>query len=40
MRFGKPIDASAYTIEQRDDLAKAVHDAIAAELPEGQKPAT
>ena len=22
VRFGKPIDASAYTIEQRDDLAK------------------
>ena len=39
VRFGKPIDASAYTIEQRDDLAKAVHDAIAAELPEDQKPA-
>jgi 1-acyl-sn-glycerol-3-phosphate acyltransferase len=40
VRFGKPIDASAYTIEQRDDLAKIVHDAIAAELPEEQKPAT
>lgn len=40
VRFGKPIDASAYTIEQRDDLAKVVHDAIAAELPEEQKPAT
>jgi 1-acyl-sn-glycerol-3-phosphate acyltransferase len=39
VRFGKPIDASAYTIEQRDDLAKAVHDAIATELPEDQKPA-
>jgi 1-acyl-sn-glycerol-3-phosphate acyltransferase len=39
VRFGKPIDASAYTIEQRDDLAKVVHDAIAAELPEEQKPA-
>ncbi len=39
VRFGKPIDASAYTIEQRDDLAKVVHDAIAAELPEDQKPA-
>jgi 1-acyl-sn-glycerol-3-phosphate acyltransferase len=40
VRFGKPIDASAYTIEQRDDLAKAVHDSIAAELPDEQKPAT
>jgi len=40
VRFGKPIDASAYTIEQRDDLARVVHDAIAAELPDEQKPAT
>jgi 1-acyl-sn-glycerol-3-phosphate acyltransferase len=40
VRIGKPIDASAYTIERRDDLAKAVHDAIAAVLPEEQKPAT
>jgi len=39
VRFGKPIDASAYAIEQRDDLAKAIHDAIAAELPDEQKPA-
>lgn len=39
VRIGKPIDASAYTIEQRDDLAKVVHDAIAEELPEEQKPA-
>jgi len=39
VRFGKPIDASAYTIEQRDDLARAVHDAIAVELPADQKPA-
>jgi 1-acyl-sn-glycerol-3-phosphate acyltransferase len=40
VRFGKPIDASAYTIEQRDDLARVVHEAIAAQLPEEQKPAT
>jgi len=40
VRFGKPIDASAYTIEQRDDLARIVHDAVAAELPEDQKPAS
>ena len=40
VRFGKPIDASAYTVEQRDELAQRVHDAVAAELPEDQKPAT
>src|ERR1700726_518897 len=39
VRFGKPIDASAYTVEQRDELAQRVHDAVAAELPEDQKPA-
>ena len=39
VRFGKPIDASAYTIEQRAELAQRVHDAVAAELPEDQKPA-
>jgi 1-acyl-sn-glycerol-3-phosphate acyltransferase len=39
VRFGKPIDASAFTIEQRDELAQLVHDAVAAELPEDQKPA-
>lgn len=40
VRFGKPIDGSAYSIEQRDELAQRVHDAVAAELPEDQKPAT
>jgi 1-acyl-sn-glycerol-3-phosphate acyltransferase len=40
VRFGKPIDASAYTVEQRDELAQRVHDAVAAELPDDQKPAT
>jgi len=40
VRFGKPIDASAYTIEQRDELAQRVHDAVAAELPDDQQPAT
>jgi len=39
VRFGKPIDASKFTVEQRDELAKLVHDAVAAELPEDQKPA-
>jgi len=36
--FGKPIDAAGYTVDQRDDLARRVHDAIAAQLPEDQKP--
>ncbi len=40
VRFGKPIDASAFTVEQRDELAQLVHDAVAAELPDDQKPAT
>ncbi|MGA7794325.1 MAG: lysophospholipid acyltransferase family protein [Candidatus Acidiferrales bacterium] len=40
VRFGKPIDASAYTVERRDELAQRVHDAVAAELPEDQKPST
>jgi len=40
VRFGKPIDASVYSIEQRDQLAQRVHDAVAADLPEDQKPAT
>ncbi len=40
VRFGKPVDASAYTVEQRDELAQRVHDVVAALLPEDQKPAT
>lgn len=40
VRFGKPIDASAFSVDQRDQLAQIVHDAVAAELPEDQKPAT
>jgi 1-acyl-sn-glycerol-3-phosphate acyltransferase len=39
VRFGKPVDAAAYTVEQRDDLAKRVHDLIAEQLPDDQKPA-
>jgi 1-acyl-sn-glycerol-3-phosphate acyltransferase len=39
VKFGKPIDTACYTIEQRGELAQRVHDAIAAELPEDQKPA-
>ena len=38
VRFGKPIDASKFTIERRDELAQIVHEAIAANLPEDQKP--
>jgi len=37
--FGKPIDAAGYTVDQRDDLARRVHDAIADQLPDDQKPA-
>jgi 1-acyl-sn-glycerol-3-phosphate acyltransferase len=39
VQFGKPIDAAGYTVEQRDALAIRVHDAIAEQLPEDQKPA-
>jgi 1-acyl-sn-glycerol-3-phosphate acyltransferase len=39
VRFGEPIDAAGYTVEQRDDLARRVHDAVADQLPEDQKPA-
>jgi 1-acyl-sn-glycerol-3-phosphate acyltransferase len=39
VRFGKPIDASAYTIDRRDELAQRVHAAIAAQLPPDQQPA-
>jgi 1-acyl-sn-glycerol-3-phosphate acyltransferase len=39
VRFGKPIDVSGYTVEQRDALARHVHDVIAATLPDDQKPA-
>jgi 1-acyl-sn-glycerol-3-phosphate acyltransferase len=40
VRFGKPIDVSDYNVEQRDVLARRVHDVVAAELPEDQKPAS
>jgi 1-acyl-sn-glycerol-3-phosphate acyltransferase len=40
VRFGKPIDVSGYTVEQRNALAEKVHDAIAEQLPEDQKPAS
>jgi 1-acyl-sn-glycerol-3-phosphate acyltransferase len=36
--FGRPIDVSGYTIERRGELAARVHDAVAEELPNDQKP--
>lgn len=38
VRFHPPIDASAYTLEQRDELTARVHAAIAAGLPPDQQP--
>jgi len=38
VEFLEPIDGSAYTFEQRDELNKRVHGAMAAALPEDQKP--
>jgi 1-acyl-sn-glycerol-3-phosphate acyltransferase len=38
VEFLGPIDASKYTFEERDVLNKIVHDAMAAALPEDQKP--
>jgi 1-acyl-sn-glycerol-3-phosphate acyltransferase len=38
VEFLAPVDASQYTMEQRDALAQRVHNAIAAALPENQKP--
>ena len=38
VRFGDPIDASAYTITQRRELADRVHAAMAALLPPDQQP--
>lgn len=40
VRFGKPLDVSGYTVEQRTALAQIVHDAVAAQLPDDQKPAS
>ena len=39
VEFLEPIDASKYAFEERDVLNKVVHDAMAAALPEDQKPA-
>lgn len=38
VRFCPPVDASAYTFEQRDILAQRVHDIIAEALPPDQRP--
>jgi len=38
VEFLGPIDASAYTFEQRDELNRLVHSAMAETLPEEQKP--
>jgi 1-acyl-sn-glycerol-3-phosphate acyltransferase len=40
VRFGKPVDVSGYTVDQRNALAQQVHDAVAGQLPDDQKPAT
>jgi len=39
VEFLEPIDASKFAFEDRDVLNKVVHDAMAAALPEDQKPA-
>jgi 1-acyl-sn-glycerol-3-phosphate acyltransferase len=38
VEFLEPIDASAYSFEQRDELNQRVHDALAAGLPPDQRP--
>lgn len=38
VEFLPPIDASKYSFEQRDELNRVVHDAMAAALPEDQRP--
>lgn len=38
VEFLDPIDASQYTLEQREELKQRVHDAIAAGLPPDQRP--
>ena len=39
VEFLEPIDAAKYSLAQRGELNDLVHDAIAAGLPEGQRPA-
>ena len=38
VEFLEPIDASKYTLEEREKLNQAVHDAMAAALPSDQRP--
>ena len=38
VKFRPPMDASAYTLEQRDELAARAHAALAAALPPDQQP--
>jgi 1-acyl-sn-glycerol-3-phosphate acyltransferase len=38
VEFLRPIDASRYTFDQREDLNEVVHDAMAAGLPADQRP--
>jgi hypothetical protein len=38
VEFLEPIDASRYSLEQRDELNDRVHGAIAAALPPDQRP--
>jgi len=38
MRFGKAVDTSKYTIDQREELRRRVQELVAAGLPEDQKP--
>jgi 1-acyl-sn-glycerol-3-phosphate acyltransferase len=38
VEFLDPIDASGYSFDQRDDLNRKVHDALAAGLPQDQRP--
>lgn len=40
VRFCPPVDATAYTPERRGELARRVHDEIAAALPADQQPQT
>jgi 1-acyl-sn-glycerol-3-phosphate acyltransferase len=40
VRYGPPVDASAYSPDQRDVLRQRVQDLVAAGLPEDQKPVT
>ncbi|HEV2490988.1 MAG TPA: lysophospholipid acyltransferase family protein [Candidatus Acidoferrales bacterium] len=38
LRFGKPIDGAAYTMEHRDELMVRVHASVAGNLPEEMRP--